>query len=687
MTTDGHNAPPQIVRLEAGQPHWLDHSDTLWQIREGTVDLYAVTTPDNPRFQQVFLFTAGQGQPLFSLSSAAGNTGIRLMAMSSNGAELKTMARSGLLHNAVRSGHHLFEVIWFMIEEWLEALLSSPNLLAPPRSFLLLASGDTLELAAGQSVRTGRQMLWARQKSGEIRYGRLPTYPIASGMDVPIITQGWLTSLTSAQVSGLSTEEVFPAPETLDNQRYWQPLDQCHQLFTAIIEKYFADEIQRSRERLADKQSRREKLLYSAAAHLLRNDLPDIFQLSMADQTNPPLLLVLRAIAQHLGIAEEQVRLPKAGGDPLRGVALMNRIARLAGMQARKVQLENGWHKQDNGPLLGYFGQDNEPVALLPLSPYQYRIFRPENPLGAELTDQDLAALQADAYTFYVGLAAKSVSLGDWLMFTLKKSWAMDYWVVVLASLIAGMIPMLTPFVTNTIFSDLIPISDRQGHVMVIQVMMVAALASVGVSLTRGVAVIRVKGRSRLAGEAALWLRLLSLPSEFFRRFESGDLALRLNSINQLSTLLSNSLVSTVFNGLLSVFSLLMMFYYSWKLGVTALGILLLYLCLVFFSVLANGWPQTVHDAGLRQGCRTSSPNIERARKIPHAGRRNPGIPLMGGKVRRGMEIQPSCPMVGQLAGNTQRSSAYTVVHAIVLVDHVLAGSRRQRKKPLYLPG
>ena len=58
-----------------------------------------------------------------------------------------------------------------MIEEWLDVLLSSPDVVAPPRIFSLLAAGQTLSLAAGQSVRTGKEVIWARRQSGELRYG------------------------------------------------------------------------------------------------------------------------------------------------------------------------------------------------------------------------------------------------------------------------------------------------------------------------------------------------------------------------------------------------------------------------------------------------------------------------------------------------------------------------------------
>ena len=570
-----------MLIMEPGRQYWLEDPETIWQIRNGSVDLYAVTSLDTPRYQQVFLISANPGQPLFSLSTASFTGKIRLMAMSSNGAELKVTTRSRLLDDAVLGGQQVFEAIWFMIEEWLEILLSSPALTAPPRLFSLLTCGETLTLGKGQSVRTSQAMVWARRLQGKLVYGRLPEFSVPDSMDLPIIKQGWLVATEESTISGLSTEDIFPAAKNSgEMSRFWQPLDNCHQLFTSLIEKHFADELLRSNIRLSERQNQRKRLLSSAIVHLLRNDLPDISALSAEPEGGSGLLVALRAIARHLEIDEEKVRMPK-WGNHLQGSSLMRQIARLSGMHARKVILEPGWHKQDNGPILAYFGPNAEPVALLPLSPSRYGIFRPGEGIAYNLLEEDLASLHSEAYTFYVELSAKSANLTDWLKFAMKKCWADDFRIILIASLVAGIIPMLTPFVTNTIFSDLIPIGDRQGHVMVVQVMMVAALTNVGVSLTRGVAVIRVKGKSRLVGESALWLRMLSLPSAFFRQFESGDLALRLNSISSLSTTLSNSVVSAVFNSVLSVFSLIMMFYYSWKLGLAALGLLLVYIFIV----------------------------------------------------------------------------------------------------------
>ncbi len=257
------------------------------------------------------IYLSGRSQPLFGIP-VHGDTGIRLMVQSPGGAELKTMSRTGLLGNACRSGRHIFEVIWFMIEEWLDVLLSSPDVVAPPRIFCLLAAGQTLSLAAGQSVRTGKEVIWARRQSGDIRYGRLPDYSTPPDMVLPITQLAWVKAFTAAEISGLTTDQMFPPADAVDTDTFWRPLDDCHQLFTEIIAQFFADQARRDRQRLVDRRGQREKLLQNAATHLLRHDIKDISVFATADSSVPPILAAT-PYCRLLGVAEEQVRLPKTG--------------------------------------------------------------------------------------------------------------------------------------------------------------------------------------------------------------------------------------------------------------------------------------------------------------------------------------------------------------------------------------
>lgn len=560
------NGERQMI-LNNTQTMWLDDPDRVWRVNEGAVDVYAVTAADSQHYRQIFLDQAKEGRILFGLSP--GNR-VRLMVIAVQGARLHWMSRADFLQRTCDIGEVEQEKVISGIEEWLGALLVGPEMKVGPRTFSVLAPGETVSLAAGQAVRTGRGITWVRAIAGKVGFGSTREGNLPADMAVPLIKQTWLAAETDAVLQGLTTAEVFLPVQMENSQLFWQPVDRCHQLFTTMMVDWFNGEELRDSERLTARGQLRERLLYGAANHLLRTDMPELSPAVVVDGPHCPILMVVRAVAGPLGIPNQQVRLPR-GADPLRqDIAMLRRVVRLSGMQARQVCLEPGWQQQDNGPLIGFWGPERRLVALLPVSPDKYRMFEPDSKEMLLIEEETTREIHPIAYSIYAGFPGKSVSLSGLLSFMIKQCWSGDLWSIVFISMIAGVIPVLTPFVTQTIFEHIIPISDRQGLVMVVQVMVVAAFATASVAFVRGVAVLRCKNRARLAAEAALWMRLLSLPAAFFRQYAAGDLAQRMNSVTQLFTLLSNAAVSAVFNAVFSFWSLLVMLYYSWKLTLVA---------------------------------------------------------------------------------------------------------------------
>ena len=150
---------------------------------------------------------------------------------------------------------------------------------------------------------------------------------------------------------------------------------------------------------------------------------------------------------------------------------------------------------------------------------------------------------------------------------------------------IAGFVPVITPLVTKTVFADIIPSYDKQAHLMVVQVMFVTSVAGALTQLVRGITVLRIKNHARRTAESALWLKLLSLPANFFRKYQIGDLALRMQGINSLSQQLSSAAASGIFSGLFCFWNLLVMFYFSYKLAMLAVFIWAVYFGVsLFFS-------------------------------------------------------------------------------------------------------
>ena len=96
------------------------------------------------------------------------------------------------------------------------------------------------------------------------------------------------------------------------------------------------------------------------------------------------------------------------------------------------------------------------------------------------------------------------------------------------------------------------------------------SLASTMLGLTRGFALLRIENKVDAKVQAAVWVRLLSLPSSFFRQFSSGDLASRATAISSIRQMLTASAMSAIFSGIFSVGNFALLFYYSIPLALLA---------------------------------------------------------------------------------------------------------------------
>ena len=96
-------------------------------------------------------------------------------------------------------------------------------------------------------------------------------------------------------------------------------------------------------------------------------------------------------------------------------------------------------------------------------------------------------------------------------------------------------------------------------------------------TVVRSIATLRFTTHFDMAAEAAIWGRLLSLPTKFFRGIQTGNLASRLQAMSAVRIALAGELPSQIFNFLFSFWSLALMCYYSLKLTAAAVALWLVY--------------------------------------------------------------------------------------------------------------
>ena len=127
---------------------------------------------------------------------------------------------------------------------------------------------------------------------------------------------------------------------------------------------------------------------------------------------------------------------------------------------------------------------------------------------------------------------------------------------------------------------------------MVVQFMLVASLGAAFTTLVRGVTTLRIKTRLRTITESALWLKLLELPASFFRQYQVGDLASRIQGISIFTVQCTSAISGGVLSGLFCIFNLALMFWYSWELAL----VVVLVWAIFFLLNLFFGWRRMVYE-------------------------------------------------------------------------------------------
>ncbi len=189
------------------------------------------------------------------------------------------------------------------------------------------------------------------------------------------------------------------------------------------------------------------------------------------------------------------------------------------------------------------------------------------------MTEEEAQRIEKDAFQCYAGFPARALKLWDLIKFMFRQCWIADYCTIIICSLFAGMIPLAAPIITETIFQDIIPILDRQGLATVTQALMVTSFTTATLSIVRSIAVMRIGNRIEIAAEAAMWGRLMQLPTKFFRRFTVGELASRMGGIGIAKGIASGDFVGAILSFLFSFWSIFLMCYYSLKLTAAAIGV------------------------------------------------------------------------------------------------------------------
>ena len=258
------------------------------------------------------------------------------------------------------------------------------------------------------------------------------------------------------------------------------------------------------------------------------------------------------------------------------------------GLMRRNVKLEEGWYKDAFGPILAFRKEDGAAVALLP-KPFSGYWFR-DAATGAKTTVNRRTAAQFDpeAICFYRPLPLRELGIPDLILYLKDCLSTGDYVAMVVLTLLPILLGLLMTNITRALTGFVLE-SGNLSLLWGTAVFMVSAIVSSQmIGVVKELMMNRVELKTSLSTEAALMMRVMNMPANFFRGYSSGELSSRYSAVNQLCDLLLNSVFSTGLSSILSLLYISQIFHYAPALVGPALLIILATVLLSVVSVLTQ---------------------------------------------------------------------------------------------------
>lgn len=250
-------------------------------------------------------------------------------------------------------------------------------------------------------------------------------------------------------------------------------------------------------------------------------------------------------------------------------------LLRPHGIMRRTVHLTERWYQDAVGAMLGILKEDQSVVALLPNGLRGYRFLDRKSGKYVKVDKHTEKLLEKEAICFYKPFPLKKLGIADLLRYIAGTLELSDILMLAAGTLGITLLGLLTPKLNHIIFSRLVTDGSLQTVLAMTVFLVCVSLSSLLLGSAKTLLLTGIQTKMEISVQAATMMRVLSLPTDFFKKYSAGELAARSQYINSLCEMLVSDVFST---GLTAIFSLVYISQiasYTPRLAVPALMIIL----------------------------------------------------------------------------------------------------------------
>ncbi len=294
-------------------------------------------------------------------------------------------------------------------------------------------------------------------------------------------------------------------------------------------------------------------------------------------RTADPLLAALQVIA-----GEKQLRIhvdppDEQEADP---ESRLIEFCEVNQWRTRRIQLESGFSRLHHGAMIGFHGSSGRP-CILELAGEDSVWYFPGEGTVCALRLKNEPELRDFAYCFYENFPGRPLGWRDLVQFLFRGS-SRSFLCICVAGILVGLFGLVMPVATAYVTGKIIPTANT-GELWQLLTLLLA--------LTTGTVILNVVPQLCLLlfGSSVLERflsarvdRIFGLPVYFFHRYSAGDLCTRLFAAIRLQELTFQVVSQQFISSIFSLCSIIVLFYYSWKLTLVAIPMVLLHVFILY---------------------------------------------------------------------------------------------------------
>ena len=593
------------VRATGNRPFLLDDADAVWYVESGKVEVFTVRVEDGgPKGARNHFVTVTEGRLMMGFAPDLFETGSGFLAVGSINTVLRRLSRRRL--ESLAQEPHLGATIAEWIDGWVESVSEglTDEISHPPLDEITLMPGETKTLPREHQACPNKGVVWLHLTSGKLLYigmeeltleeqagQRADKSGVLGLQDLvraatsatalfPMSTRTWIEPLVFREPGTVVTSHR--GTDRVADTEFWRGVDVFHRVVCQcefINKRLLAvDELNRLKSKEEYSTAARRQGLSDLASVL---SAPGELVVASATEEEDAVFEAAKLVGEELKI---EVRRHPEGEREKTFDGRVAAIAKASRCRVRQIALRDNWWQRDGGPILAKLDVDGTPVALLPTGPTSYDCVNPTDGTRQPVDESLAEALDPFAVSFYRPFKDGALTAMDLVRFGVLGLRHDVKWLMMMGVAL-GLLGTLTPIFTGKLFDTAIPQADKNLLVQYTGALFLAAFISAAFKITQSIAVLRIQGRMDYSIQAAMWDRLLDLPSTFFRDYAAGDLADRVAGISKIRDLIAGAGVSAILGSLSSVFYVFLLFKYS-----IPLALLAMFLTFVFvaFSFTAN---------------------------------------------------------------------------------------------------